>query len=266
MKKVPNIFDKKKIRLNHYRSYLSEDNRVKKFFSLVSANLVSKISDLSLSFDKGLEIGTRNFFLRNLLIKENIVKSLYHTSSNNKLLKKITYSIETNIDLIPFKDNSFNLCISLLSLHTVDDLPGLLIQIKKCLKTGGVFLAAIPGGSSLNLLKKIFIEQELIKYEKIHPRFIPMSDLKDIGSLISKVGFKNTVVDKDLFIIKNKNTLELMKDIRESGESNSLLNRSKNFISKELIYNIDREYKYKVKKNHSMIETELEIFYLMAFK
>ncbi len=51
--------------------------------------------------------------------------------------------------------------ISPLSLHTVNDLPGALIQIRRCLKPDGLFLAALPGGRTLFELRECLMQAEL---------------------------------------------------------------------------------------------------------
>ena len=48
-------------------------------------------------------------------------------------------------ELLPVKAASLDLCVSGLSLHHVNDLPGTLIQIRRALKPDGLLLAAVLG-------------------------------------------------------------------------------------------------------------------------
>src|SRR5690606_11434915 len=48
-------------------------------------------------------------------------------------------------DFLPIHPSSLDLVVSALDLHTVNDLPGALIQIRKALKPDGLFLSAILG-------------------------------------------------------------------------------------------------------------------------
>ena len=47
--------------------------------------------------------------------------------------------------------------VSCLSLHWVNDLPGVLVQIKETLQPDGVFLGALLGGETLFELRSAFI-------------------------------------------------------------------------------------------------------------
>lgn len=48
-----------------------------------------------------------------------------------------------------FERNSQEAIVSCLSLHWVNDLPGVLIQIREALKPDGLFLGAMFGGETL---------------------------------------------------------------------------------------------------------------------
>ena len=64
-------------------------------------------------------------------------------------------------ELLPFAPASFDLIVSNLGLHWVNDLPGALLQIKNALKPGGLFIAALIGGDSLYELRTCLMEAEL---------------------------------------------------------------------------------------------------------
>lgn len=54
---------------------------------------------------------------------------------------------------LPFEANSFDMVISNLVLHWVNDLPGVLRQIRSVLKPDGLFLASMFGNETLWQLK-----------------------------------------------------------------------------------------------------------------
>lgn len=56
-------------------------------------------------------------------------------------------------EALPFEPNSFDLIISSLSLHWVNQLPGTFEQIMKCLRPDGVFIGAVFGGDTLYELR-----------------------------------------------------------------------------------------------------------------
>ena len=59
-------------------------------------------------------------------------------------------SLVCDEDLLPFKEPSFNLIVSGLALHRVNDLPGALIQIRRALHPDGLFMAALLGAGALH--------------------------------------------------------------------------------------------------------------------
>ena len=72
---------------------------------------------------------------------------------------------------LPFEANTFDLVISSLSLHWVNQLPSTLSQIFNCLKPDGVFIGAIFGGDTLFELRGAMqlgeIEREGVNLNKI---------------------------------------------------------------------------------------------------
>lgn len=78
------------------------------------------------------------------------------------VLKKASIPEDTTIncrkmvvdeEALPFEPGSFDLVMSSLSLHWVNQLPSTFSQIMKCLRPDGVFIAALFGGDTLYELR-----------------------------------------------------------------------------------------------------------------
>lgn len=54
---------------------------------------------------------------------------------------------------LPYDDHSFDIVISSMSMHWVNDLPNFLKEVKRILKPDGVFMAAMLGGETLHELR-----------------------------------------------------------------------------------------------------------------
>ena len=63
-------------------------------------------------------------------------------------------------EALPFADGSFDLIVSALSLHWVNDLPGALIQIRRVLKPDGLFIGVALGGRTLTELRQSLLAAE----------------------------------------------------------------------------------------------------------
>lgn len=59
--------------------------------------------------------------------------------------------LELDIDnrALPFADESVDIFTSSLSLHWVNNLPGLFREVNRCLKKDGVFIGSMFGGETL---------------------------------------------------------------------------------------------------------------------
>ena len=58
-------------------------------------------------------------------------------------------------EALPFAAESLDLAVSALSLQFVNDLPGVLAQIRRALRPDGLFLAALLGGETLRELGEV---------------------------------------------------------------------------------------------------------------
>ncbi len=61
---------------------------------------------------------------------------------------------------LPLEPESIDLAVSLLTLHEINDLPGMLIQIRRALRPDGLFLAALMGGGTLAELRECLLAAE----------------------------------------------------------------------------------------------------------
>lgn len=82
-----------------------------------------------------------------------------------ELSARIGSILETDLDFIdpehlPFAPSSFDLIVSPLALHWINDLPGVLIQLRLALKPDGLLLASLFGGETLHELRLSLIEAE----------------------------------------------------------------------------------------------------------
>jgi len=122
-------------------------------------------------------------------------------------------------------DGGFDLAVSILSLHTLNDLPGALVQIRRALKPDGLFLAAVFGGATLTELRDSFAAGEAATIGGVSPRVAPMADVRDLGSLLQRAGFAMPVADLERTTVRYRDFFTLVADLRAMGETNALAGR-----------------------------------------
>ena len=121
--------------------------------------------------------------------------------------------------------NRIDLAVSALALQFVNDLPGVLAQIRRALKPDGLLLAAMIGGDTLTELRQSFAAAEAELEGGVSPRVAPLADLRDVGALLQRAGFALPVTDVDRIVVRYDNAFALMQDLRRMGATNVLVER-----------------------------------------
>ncbi|MGZ5988292.1 MAG: methyltransferase domain-containing protein [Rhizomicrobium sp.] len=126
----------------------------------------------------------------------------------------------------------FDLIVSALSLHAVNDLPGVLVQVRRALKPDGLFMAALFGGETLFELRDALAASEIETKGGISPRVAPFADVRDLGGLLQRAGFSLPVADVERTVVRYRDFTTLIADLRAMGETNALTERNRGPISR----------------------------------
>ena len=126
---------------------------------------------------------------------------------------------------LPLAPQSLDLAVSALAFQFVNDLPGLLTQIRRALKPDGLLLAAMTGGDTLTELRQSFAAAEAELEGGVSPRVAPFADLRDVGALLQRAGFALPVTDVDRIVVRYDSAFALMADLRRMGATNVLIER-----------------------------------------
>ncbi|MEO0412704.1 MAG: methyltransferase domain-containing protein [Pseudomonadota bacterium] len=138
-------------------------------------------------------------------------------------------------DFLPLKDGAFDAVFSLLSLHTVNDLPGSLIQINRALKPDGIFMAALFSIGTLEPVRSAFLAADSETTGGASPRVAPFVDVRDAGALLQRAGFVMPVADTEDVVVRYSSPLSLMSDLRAMGEANALTERSRRLLRRDTL-------------------------------
>lgn len=128
-------------------------------------------------------------------------------------------------EALPFGDGTVDLIVSGLALQTANDLPGVLVQIRRALKPDGLFLAALLGGDTLTELRQSFAVAESELDGGVSPRVAPFADVRELGALLQRAGFALPVADVDRITVRYATPLRLLRDLRRMGAANPLVER-----------------------------------------
>jgi SAM-dependent methyltransferase len=128
-------------------------------------------------------------------------------------------------ETVPFEPQSLDLAVSLLSLQAMNDIPGMLAQIRRALRPDGLFLGAFAGAGTLAELRESFVAAEAELYGGVSPRVIPFPDIRDAGGLLQRAGLALPVADIETVVVRYESMFSLMADLRAMGETSPLVDR-----------------------------------------
>lgn len=173
--------------------------------------------------------------------------------------------IAADPELVPFREQSFDLVVSALALHWVGDLPGALIQLRRALQPDGLFLAAMLGGSTLAELRTALFEAELAEEGGVGPRVSPSADLGDVAGLLLRAGFAMPVADAESITVTYAHPLALMRDLRAMGETNALTARRRTLLRRSTLARTTALYQEKFGLADGRIPATFEILFLTGW-
>jgi SAM-dependent methyltransferase len=144
-------------------------------------------------------------------------------------LETIAYldTVSDPSETLSFEPGQCDLVLSLFALHEVNDVPGMLIQMRRLLKPDGLMLAIMPGGDTLTELRTALTQAESEIYGGASPRVLPFADVRTSGSLLQRTGFALPVTDSETLTVRYDHFWALMRDLRGMGGQNALHARSR---------------------------------------
>jgi len=221
------IFDRQLLFYNHnrYRGLREDYN----FLYLKCANIIlENIEIQNRDFDNIFEINSRSNFFRDFFAQKNFNSCNFEEICN-----------EESID---FGENKYDLIINNFDIHFINNVPKFFKIIKKSLKPNGLFIASFIGDENLPELRKSMFCAENEIYKGLSNRLPPTIDIKSSARLLANAGFKNSIADLEKITIDYESPLNLLKDIKYSGQGNIMNTRSRKFFTKKLFKKLLEEY------------------------
>ncbi|KAF8505729.1 S-adenosyl-L-methionine-dependent methyltransferase [Russula emetica] len=231
-------------------------------------------SDIKRKFSSVLDLGSGSGHFAKLLESDQTKKVTLLDLSKRTLerdpdeefevpVERLVVDEEKLLDTIP--RNSQEAIASCLSLHWVNDLPGVLVQIKEALKPDGVFIGAILGGDTLFELRTSLQLAEVEREGGISPHVSPMADPRDMSNLMSRAGFTLLTVDVDEVSVGYPSMWELLDDLRDMGESNAILGR-RHLLHRDTLAAASAIYKELHGQEDGTVPATFQVIYLIGWK
>lgn len=167
---------------------------------------------------------------------------------------------------LPYEANTFDAVLSSLSMHWINDLPSVLAQINHVLKPDCPFIGAMFGGDTLFELRTSLQLADLERRGGVSPHVSPLADVRDMGGLLQKAGFKMLTVDVDDITVDYPDTFALMQDLQAMGESNAIIGREPGAIKKDVLLANEGIYRELHGNKDGSIPATFRIIYMIGWK
>ena len=234
-------------------------------------DLIETLSVINRSFDVALDMAARDGAFGRAVVGTPVagkIGLLIEGDLSEKLSAQQSGAARLIMDeeALPFGDDSLNLVVNGLSLHTVNDLPGVLVQVRRALKPDGLFIGSLFGGETLTELRACLMEAELEVRGGYGPRIAPFAESHDLIDLLKRTGFNMPVVDSDRVTVTYEHPLRLMADLRMMGESNILLHRPRKGLNRAILEKASALYFERHADAEGRIAATFEIITLSGWK
>ncbi|HYB10195.1 MAG TPA: methyltransferase domain-containing protein [Alphaproteobacteria bacterium] len=261
-----NLFDRRLVRLHRDRAAARLDDH-DFLYREVAARLADRLEDITRDFAVVLDLGCHSGQLGRLGARPSPVESTVAVDISPQMARRAgTRVAAADEEMLPFADGTFDLVLSNLSLHWVNDLPGALVQVQRALKPDGLFLAAMLGGETLRELRDSFLAAELELESGAGPRVSPFADLRDAAALLQRAGFALPVADRDEITVTYPNTLALMRDLRGMGETNAVQGHRRGLTRRATLLRAAALYEERFADADGRIPATFQIIYMTGWK
>jgi SAM-dependent methyltransferase len=247
---APVLFDRALLRARQSRALGSGPATF--LLDRVAEDMAERLHAVLREFNSGADIGTAGAQLRDAL-----------AGRLGTLASVDLPDIESQgLALAP---ESIDLAVSALAFQFVNDLPGVLAQIRRALKPDGLLLAAMLGGDTLTELRQSFAAAEAELEGGVSPRVAPSADLRDIGALLQRTGFALPVTDVDRIVVRYDSAFALMADLRRMGATNMLVERRRTPTRRSTMLRMAQIYAERFADPDGRIRATFDIIWLSGW-
>jgi SAM-dependent methyltransferase len=262
MSSGPQIFDRSLLRTRQQRARAAGPATF--LLDRVAGDLAERLSAVRRHFAIAVDIGTPTDAVRQALAASGKVTTIIGAEFA-AARERSFLDVRADEETLPFADGSLDLVTSALALQFVNDLPGVLIQIRRALKPDGLFLAALVGGQSLAELREAIAAAESEVEGGVSPRVAPFADVREMGALLQRAGFALPVVDNERLVVRYDSAFALIHDLRRMGATNSLHERRRKPIRRATFLRLAEIYGQRFADADGRLRASFEIVWLSGW-
>ncbi len=256
------VFDRSALRVRRERAAREWEARSFLKREIVS-RLIERLDDVRRTFPLALDLGCHGDEIAAALGGRKAIECLIRADLGLGFARRAGGpAVVADEEALPFATHRFDLVMSAMSLHWVNDLPGALIQIARILRPDGLFLGAMLGGATLWQLRQALAAAESEIENGLSPRVSPFADLRDAAGLLQRAGFALPVADSETIDVEYANALELMRELSAMGESNLVVERRRGLARRATLLRAAEIYRERFTQTSGRIAASFEVLFL----
>lgn len=145
------------------------------------------------------------------LVALDLSENMLIKSSRHGSFFRSPHLVCADIEQLPFSDNVFDLVFSSLSMQWCNDLNAALLEAKRVLKPGGLFVFTTFGPDTLKELRYSWGKVDKANHVN---QFI---DMHDIGDALLHDGFAEPVMEAEIMTVTYDSVDQIMHDLKAIG-------------------------------------------------
>jgi malonyl-CoA O-methyltransferase len=169
-----------------------------------------------------------------------------------------TYTINADIDNMPFKHNIADIIFSSLTLQWSLDLPDTIIKMKHHLKMDGILAISTIGKGTLTELQQSFAKKDSLQH--INDNFISAAQLQ---LLLEQAGYKMINIYCQNITAEHKNLKDILYSIKKIGASYNA--RNNQYLGKNYFHDLEQIYQTNFGENN-LLPASWNIIHAVAIK
>jgi SAM-dependent methyltransferase len=229
----------------------------------IAGRLVERLADVRRTFPLALDLGCHGDEIAEALAGSSTVGQLVRSDLGFGFARHARGpALVADEEALPFAAASFDLVLSAMDLHWVNDLPGALIQIGRILKPDGLFLGAMLGGATLWQLRQSLGAAESEIEGGLSPRVSPFADLRDAAGLLQRAGLALPVADSETVEVEYDDPLSLMRELGAMGEANLVRERRPGLARRTTLLRAAEIYAERFTRPSGRVAASFEVLFL----
>ena len=193
----------------------------------------------------------------------DLSENMLEQSSRHGGFFRSPHLVCADIEKLPFADDSFDLIFSSLSMQWCNDLDAALLEAKRVLKPGGLFVFSTFGPDTLKELRHSWAQVDEASHVN---HFI---DMHDIGDALLQGGYAEPVMEAEIMTVTYDSVDAIMYDLKAIGanitaSSSSQVSSNKGLMGKSVLQTVRRSYESFRRDN--VLPATYEIIYGHAWK